>query len=98
MIIDTNNITIKQVYIPSANCSIYLKEILFESNSSGKIRFNGKPTKLFREEHFEIEDRHVVTDNFYFDIQELLDWLISNNSITEKGEVFNIGFNDISTG
>ena len=78
---------IQQVYIGNGT-SIYLRGVDWEKK---RLYFNGKPTKLFRDEFFEIEDgKTVVTEQFFFPVQFLSQFLADNGAINAKGECINV--------
>ena len=73
-----------------------LHEILFTSNSGGKIRFGANPVELRREEIFNIEGQEVITESFHFPIGYLFQWLIANGAFdVETKAIYNIGFEDV---
>ena len=73
-----------------------LHEVMFNSPTSGKIRFCANPIILRREESFTIENNMVVLESFYFPIQYLIQWLHANDAIDEETNlVKNIGYEDI---
>ena len=71
-----------------------LQEIMFNSSTSGKLKFCANPISLRREELFNIEGDMVVTESFHFPIPYLIQWLKENDSIDENNVIKNIGFLD----
>jgi len=73
-----------------------LHEIMFTSNTGGKIRIAANPIALRREEIFNIEGEQVITENFHFPIQYLFQWLMTNDAFdVETKAIYNIGFEDV---
>lgn len=81
--------SVQMIALPDNNC-LFLRGIDFDK---GRIYFNGKPTQLLREEHFEIDGEMVITEQFYFPTAILEKWMFDNDAIGENGECCNIQIN-----
>lgn len=69
--------------IPLEGDALFLTGVLFKDGKSGFVRFNGRPIKLAHEEHFDIEDANVITEQFHFPLFYLQRFLESNDFIVE---------------
>lgn len=79
-----NNMVIQQIYLAESKTNLYLRGVDFEKSV---IYFNGKPAKLLRSEHFQIDGQTVVTEQFHFSLEFLLNFLAENDAIDENGVV-----------
>ena len=62
-------------------------QVRFDSAVDGRIRFYGKPIKLFRDEHFSIEGETVTTEQFNFPVAFLSKFLFGNDCIDGDGVI-----------
>lgn len=85
---------VQMIFLSDTESYLFLQEIRFDSSNKGRIRFNGNPVKLLREESFLIEGEEVITEQYHFPIAYLSNWLHLNKCIDEKGQIKNIGFYD----
>lgn len=63
--------------------ALFITGVLFKDGKSGRIRFNGKPIQLWREEHFDIEDGNVITEQFHFPMFYLTRFLEANDFMVD---------------
>jgi len=79
--------SIQLVPIPSdgggASEFLFITGVQFRDGNSGRIRFNGKPIQLARDEHFDIEATEVVTEQFHFPLFYLTRFLEANDFVVE---------------
>ena len=80
---------IQMIFLQDSKTYIFLKDVIFETPEKGKIIFNGNPVELKREEHFIIKDGNVVTNQYFFSVQFMYNFLHMNNMINENGEIIN---------
>lgn len=69
--------------IPIEGDALFLTGVLFRDGKSGFVRFNGRPIKLAREEHFDIEGTDVITEQFHFPFWFLQRFLEVNDFVVE---------------
>lgn len=80
---------IQMIFLQDSKTYIFLKDVIFETPEKGEIIFNGNPVELEREEHFIIKDGNVVTNQYFFSVQFMYNFLHMNNMINENGEIIN---------
>lgn len=87
---------IQMVFMPENQTYMFLTEIHFETNTTGKIRFNANPVALRREERFEIDNESGMTlfENFHVPTAYIHKWLNDNNCISDT-HIQDIGFKEL---
>lgn len=73
------------IFFPDNTSYITLVGIKWKDANSGELTIYGQPAKLKRIEHFNIENKEVITNSFHFPIGYLIKWLKENDAIDEKG-------------
>lgn len=87
--------TIQLIPLESGD-ALFITGVLFKSGKTGRIRFNGKPIQLWREEHFDIEDGNVITEQFHFSSLYLTRFLEANDFMVE-GQIMPDVWMEVST-
>lgn len=85
----------QMVFLSDTETYIFLREVMFDGEG-GWIRFNDGLLQELKTETFEIKEKQMITESYHLPIQYLLKWLEMNGCLDERGNVTDMGFNDIN--